>query len=105
LAGSTTELGIFVVFYGLDWIATVPPTVRLCSTVFGPERAGIVFGWVVAGHQLGAAFAAVAAGAIRTWTGSYNLAFWGAGFLCAAAALGVLTIRRGRTFEPVLAAA
>jgi predicted MFS family arabinose efflux permease len=87
-------MGIFIVFYGLDWIATVPPTVRLCGSVFGKERSAIVFGWVVAAHQLGAAFAAVGAGAIRTWTGSYNFAFWAAGLLCAAAAFGVLTIRR-----------
>jgi len=94
LSGTSTEMGIFIVFYGLDWIATVPPTVRLCGSVFGKERSAIVFGWVVAGHQLGAAFAALTAGGIRTLTGSYNLAFWSAGLLCAAAALGVLTIRR-----------
>lgn len=94
LIGTSTELGIFVVFYGLDWIATVPPTVRLCRNAFGPERAGIVFGWVAAVHQLGAAFAAFTAGGVRTWTGSYNVAFWGAGLLCAAAAFGVLTIRK-----------
>ena len=94
LIGSNTELGIFVVFYGLDWIATVPPTVRLCRNVFGAEHASIVFGWVAAVHQLGAAFAAFTAGGVRTWAGSYNAAFWGAGLLCGAAALGVLTIRQ-----------
>ena len=60
----------FIVFYGLDWVATVPPTVALCRQVFGRERVGVVFGWIFASHQFGAAFAAWGAGASRTWLGS-----------------------------------
>lgn len=96
LVGSAAGLGIFAVFYGLDWIATVPPTVRLTADVFGRENATIVFGWVVASHQLGAAFATYSAGALRTYSGSYALAFIGAGVLCMIAAFGVLPIARGR---------
>ena len=92
LLGPTAGLGVFAVFYGLDWIATVPPTVRLTAEVFGREKASIVFGWVVAAHQLGAAFATYAAGALRTVSGSYTLAFFSAGALCMIAALVVLPI-------------
>ena len=96
LLGPASGLGIFALFYGLDWIATVPPTVRLSAEVFGREKASIVFGWVVASHQVGAAFAAYAAGVLRTVSGSYTLAFFSAGALCAIAALMVLPIGRGR---------
>jgi predicted MFS family arabinose efflux permease len=84
--GSTVTLFAFAVFYGLDWVATVPPTVALTADKFGLERAGIVFAWVFAAHQLGAAFAAWAAGASRGWFGSYTLAFVSAGVLCLLAA-------------------
>ncbi len=105
LAGPSAGLLVFAVFYGLDWIATVPPTVRLSAEVFGRERASIVFGWVVASHQMGAAFAAFAAGWLRTTTGAYTLAFVGAGALCLAAAVGVLPIaRRGAAGEQAAAA-
>jgi sugar phosphate permease len=97
LIGPAAGLGIFAVFYGLDWIATVPPTVRLTADVFGREKAGIVFGWVVASHQVGAACAAYAAGVLRTETGGYAWAFIGAGVLCVIAAFGVLPIARRRS--------
>ena len=97
LVGPVTGLGVFAVFYGLDWIATVPPTVRLTGEVFGREKASIVFGWVVAAHQLGAAIAAYTAGAIRTTKGNYAWAFMGAGALCLIAAVAVLPIARGKT--------
>ncbi len=97
LLGPTAGLGVFAVFYGLDWIATVPPTVRLTGDVFGKERASIVFGWIVASHQVGAACAAYGAGAVRTALGSYAWAFTGAGLLCVIAALGVLTIGKKKT--------
>jgi predicted MFS family arabinose efflux permease len=96
LLGPVAGLGIFAVFYGLDWIATVPPTVKLTGEIFGREKASIVFGWIVASHQVGAAFAAYAAGALRTVSGSYTLAFFSAGALCVIAALVVLPIGRGR---------
>ena len=81
-------------FYGLDWIATVPPTVRLTAQRFGPERANLVFGWIFAGHQLGAATAAFGAGLSRTMLLSYLPAFFAAGALCIVAALIVLMIAR-----------
>jgi predicted MFS family arabinose efflux permease len=94
LLGPVAGLGVFAVFYGLDWIATVPPTVKLTGEVFGREKASIVFGWIVASHQVGAAFAAYAAGALRTESGSYTLAFFSAGALCVIAALVVLPVGR-----------
>lgn len=73
------SLGIFAVFYGLDWIATVPPTVAITNRLFGRLEAPVVFGWVLVGHQIGAAVAAFGAGVIRTQMGSYSLAFLIAG--------------------------
>ncbi len=87
-------LSIFALFYGLDWIATVPPTVRLVGTVFGKERAGMVFGWIFAGHQLGAATAAYGAGRVRTLMMTYDPALFAAGAACLVAALLVLAVRR-----------
>ncbi len=98
------ELAVFAVFYGLDWIATVPPTVKLTAQAFGPARANLVFGWIFAAHQVGAGFAALMAGIIRTELGSYSLAFQGAGLLCVVAALAVLASNR-RKPQPAAAAA
>jgi MFS family permease len=102
----------FVVFYGLDWVATVPPTVALTADTFGRERVGIVFGWIFASHQFGAAFAAWAAGATRDWTGDYRTAFLVAGGICLVASALVLRIslpsaprRRRRAPLPAEAAA
>ncbi|SNT60587.1 Major Facilitator Superfamily protein [Tardiphaga sp. OK246] len=89
-------LSLFALFYGLDWIATVPPTVRLTASKFGPERAGLVFGWIFAGHQLGAATAAFGAGLSRTVLLSYLPAFFAAGALCIIAALIVLAISKDK---------
>ena len=86
-------LSIFAVFYGLDWIATVPPTVKLTASTFGTERANLVFGWIFAGHQMGAAIAAFAAGFSRTMLATYLPAFFVAGALCIVAAIVVLTIQ------------
>ncbi|GAA4347039.1 MFS transporter [Angustibacter luteus] len=98
------NLFLFIVFYGLDWVATVPPTIALCRTHFGLERSSIVFGWVYASHMIGAGIAASFAGSIRERTGSYEVAWWTAGALCLAAAVAVLGIpspgRRRRTPEP-----
>jgi predicted MFS family arabinose efflux permease len=85
-------LSLFAVFYGLDWIATVPPTVKLASQHFGREKVGLVFGWIFAGHQLGAASAAFGAGLSRTSLASYLPAFFIAGALCLIAAGLVLTL-------------
>ena len=75
--------------YGLDWVATVPPTVALCREAFG-DNGTIVFGWVFASHQIGAAIAASAAGLIRDTTGQYTYAWFGAAALCAVAAVGLV---------------
>jgi len=95
-------LSFFAVLYGLDWIATVPPTVKLVAQTFGSERANIVFGWVFAGHQLGAAFAAYGAGLTRTLMASYLPAFFVAGLLCVLASLIALSIPvlRGKAAVP-----
>jgi MFS family permease len=87
-------LSLFAMFYGLDWIATVPPTVKLTADRFGRERAPMVFGWIFAGHQLGAASAAFGAGLSRTVLSSYLPAFFVAGSLCLLAAALVLTIAK-----------
>jgi MFS family permease len=94
-------LSLFAMFYGLDWIATVPPTVRLTAQRFGPERANLVFGWIFAGHQLGAATAAFGAGLSRTVLSSYLPAFFVAGALCLFASL--ITLGIARQPKPVMA--
>jgi predicted MFS family arabinose efflux permease len=98
-------LSIFAMFYGLDWIATVPPTVRLTAQKFGPERANLVFGWIFAGHQLGAGTAAFGAGFSRTVYQSYLPAFFIAGALCVFASLIVLTLSRQPKPKPQAAMA
>ena len=97
-------LSLFAMFYGLDWIATVPPTVRLTAQRFGPERANLVFGWIFAGHQLGAGVAAFGAGLSRTIYATYLPAFFVAGALCIVAALITLAISRPAP-KPAMAAA
>jgi len=94
LASGADGLGWFAVFYGLDWIATVPPTVRLTTEAFGRENTGVIYGWIGASHQVGASLAAFGAGAIRTTLGDYELAFWTAGLLCIVAGLSFLTLGR-----------
>lgn len=84
---------IFVVIYGLDWVATVPPTIALCREVFG-DKGSLVFGWVFASHQIGAGIASVVAGVVRDATGAYTMAWFGAAGLCAVAA--VVSIRTGK---------
>jgi sugar phosphate permease len=87
-------LGLFAMFYGLDWIATVPPTVKLAGAAFGPQKAGLIFGWVFAAHQLGAATAAYGAGFARTLLLTYSPALYTAGAACLVAAAMVMMIRR-----------
>ena len=88
------SLFVFILFYGLDWVATVPPTVALCRQHFGIERSGVVFGWVFAAHMVGAGVAASYAGWIRTGTGDYFAAWMTAGAMCVAAAALCLMIPR-----------
>jgi predicted MFS family arabinose efflux permease len=90
----------FIVIYGLDWVATVPPTAALCRRLFG-ERGTIVFGWVFASHQLGAAAAALGAGVIRDTLGEYTYAWWGGAALCAIAAVLSIVVGRRRIDRPV----
>lgn len=86
---------VFIVFYGLDWVATVPPTVALCRRIFGSDGS-VVFGWVFASHQIGAAFAAVGAGLTRDHLGAYDLAWFVSGGLCILAAGMSLAIGHAR---------
>ncbi|MFI7615232.1 MFS transporter [Nonomuraea terrae] len=97
LFAATTEpsMLIFIVFYGLDWVATVPPTVALCRRIYGPDGA-VVFGWVFGSHQVGAAIAAVGAGLTRDHLGAYDLAWYAAGALCLLAAGLSLAIGHAR---------
>ncbi len=100
-------LGIFGLFYGFDWITTVPPTVRLVSNIFGTQKAGIVYGWIMVMHQIGAAIFAYASGVWRTALGTYDGAFIASGVICLVAALLVLRIggTRRATRRPALAGA
>jgi predicted MFS family arabinose efflux permease len=95
LFGADVDASIFafIIFYGLDWVATVPPTMALCRSAFGAS-APIVFGWVFASHQLGAAFAALVAGLVRDALGSYDAAWFGGAVLCGLAVVASLAIRR-----------
>ncbi len=97
-------LVVFSVFYGLDWIATVPPTVKLATLEFGKERAGMIFGWIVVGHQAGASAAAYAAGITREWLGNYSVSFVAAGLTCLFAALMALRITKAGRGAPAMQA-
>ena len=94
---SVASLTIFAVLYGLDWIATVPPTLRLSNEAFGDRSGPLVFGWIVAGHQVGAAAAAFFGGTMRELQGNYELAFVIAGMTGIIAACISLLITPGRT--------
>lgn len=91
-------LSVFAMFYGLDWIATVPPTVKLAGAAFGKERAGMIFGWIFAAHQIGGAIAAYGAGLTRTLMLTYTPALYAAGGACLFAAVIIFMIRKP---EPV----
>ncbi len=91
---SIVALTGFAVFYGLDWVATVPPTVKLTADAFGRERAGVAFGWIFASHMIGAAFAAALGGFARTQWDTYLPAFYLGGGACLIAALAIWLIER-----------
>jgi len=99
-------LSLFAMFYGLDWIATVPPTVRLCADRFGKQDAPILFGWIFCAHQMGAATAAFGAGMLRTTLNSYLEAFIIAGLACGAAAVMSLMVGGAKRapLQPAMAA-
>ncbi len=90
-------LSTFAMFYGLDWVATVPPTVKLASASFGKQRGAMIFGWVFAGHQLGGAVAAYGAGVSRTLLSTYTPALYAAGTACILAACAIFLIRRAHS--------
>ncbi len=91
---------VFVIFYGLDWVATVPPTIVLCRNYFG-ARTPVVFGWVFASHQLGAAIAAAGAGLLRDLQGNYDMAFYLAAGLCFVAVILCANVRKVQVSAPV----
>ena len=105
LGGPEWGLSTFAVFYGLDWIATVPPTVKLTAEAFGRENVGVMFGWIFASHQVGAALAATFAGVVRTYLGDYMIAFLLSGAICLLAAGLVLRINKPRVPEMTAAEA
>lgn len=98
---SVFGLPVFAIFYGLDWIATVPPTVRLTTQTVGAADGPIAFGWIVAAHQVGAGAGALGAGVVRTALETYTPAWVVAGLICIAASL--LVLRIGRSPRPALA--
>lgn len=92
---------VFVIFYGLDWVATVPPTIALCRTVLGPKYGTVIYGWVFTGHQIGASVAALGAAILRVKLGDYALSFYIGGFMSLIAAIAVIFIARGKSFEEI----
>jgi MFS family permease len=88
---------VFIIFYGLDWVATVPPTLMLCRIVMGNQRSAVVYGWVFVGHQVGASIAAIGAAVLRVKLGDYAIAFYISATMCLVAALAVLQIAKGKT--------
>ena len=99
-AGAHPSMLVFILFYGLDWVATVPPTVTLCREYFGASGP-VVFGWVFASHQFGAAIAASSAGLLRDQLGTYNAAWYGAGALAILASLLSLMLFAGKRLKPI----
>ena len=99
-ASAHPSMVVFILFYGLDWVATVPPTVTLCREYFGASGP-VVFGWVFASHQFGAAFAASTAGLLRDQLGTYNAAWYGAGALAILASLLSLMLFAGKRLKPI----
>lgn len=99
--GSLMLLAIFSIFYGLDWIATVPPTISISRQVFGVQKSGIVYGWIFASHQAGAAVAAFSGGVIYNIFNSYTWAFFLAGIFCLVASLFVIIIKKQPAQVPV----
>ena len=92
---------VFVIFYGLDWVATVPPTIALCRTVLGPKYGTVIYGWVFTGHQIGASVAALGAAILRVKLGDYSLSFYIGGLMSLIAAIAVIFIARGKSFEEI----
>ena len=92
---------VFVIFYGLDWVATVPPTIMLCRTILGPERATVIYGWVFAAHQIGGSIAAFGAAVLRVHFGDYATAFYISAGMCLITSYFVLQIAKGQDREAI----
>ncbi len=101
----TMTIGVFAILFGLDYIATVPPTVALAADRFGAHNVGVVYGWIFAAHMLGAAIAAWVAGVVRENVGDYAVAFVAAGWIAIVAGFAALMIRRREPASAALQAA
>jgi MFS family permease len=93
---------VFIIFYGLDWVATVPPTIMLCRTILGPERGTVIYGWVFASHQIGGSIAAFGAAVLRVKLGDYAVAFYISGALCVITSYFVLQIAKGKDLKAMM---
>ena len=102
---NSSDILIFSVIFGLDYIATVPPTVALTADVFGRQNVGVLYGWIYAAHMVGAAILAQVAAIIRDQAGNYTLAYLTAGWMAVAAGVLILGLRRIRRDGVALAAA
>ena len=100
---NSTDIAVFSVVFGLDYIATVPPTVALAADVFGRHNVGVVYGWIYFAHMVGAAILAQVAAIIRDEAGNYTLAYLTAGWMAVAAGVVILALRRARPMQPVAA--
>lgn len=101
---SIIYLSAFAIFYGMDWIATVPPTIKLATDHFGKEKVGVIYGWIYTAHQLGAGAAAYGGGLVYSWLNAYQSIFIAAGIFCLVATLFVLNIKRRETLDQNLSA-
>lgn len=93
---------VFIIFYGLDWVATVPPTIMLCRSILGPERGTVIYGWVFAAHQIGGSAAAFGAAVLRVKLGDYAAAFYISALLCILTSYFVLQIAKNKTVEDLM---
>ncbi|WP_235822155.1 MFS transporter [Gottfriedia luciferensis] len=101
---SVIYLGAFAIFYGMDWIATVPPTIKLATDHFGKEKVGVIYGWIYSAHQLGAGAAAYGGGLVYSWLNAYQSIFIAAGIFCLFATLFVLNIKKRTVLNQNLSA-
>lgn len=101
---SIIYLSVFAIFYGMDWIATVPPTIKLATDHFGKEKVGVIYGWIYTAHQLGAGAAAYGGGLVYSWLNAYQSIFIAAGIFCLVATLFVLNIKKRAVLNQNLSA-
>lgn len=99
MSGNITWIIVFTVFYGLDWVATVPPTINLARQIFGLQKSAIIYGWIYASHQAGAAVAAYGGGLVYKYFNNYTWAFTMAGVFCVLASLFVIVVKKQSTAQ------